>query len=145
MDEENCSEDELIAQMSKPQKEVFADLETISSDCSYKPWLSIGINILHVFVADLGGSVFTRWSKQSHKYQPRSCADMCDYILDIEPDTVLINRNWAEIMGIEANAFGYEERERKEQKIKNDLAELRNSAFFLCPHPCRFLPAVGQP
>ena len=125
MEEEDCSEDELLAQMSEPQKEVFADLKTISSDCSHGPWLSVGINILHVFGANLGGFVFTWWSKQSHKYQPRTCADTWDYILDIEPDTVLNNRNWAEIMGIKANAFGYEERERKEQKIKKGLAELR--------------------
>jgi len=125
MDEENCFEDELLAQMSEPQKEVFTNLQTISSDCSRGPWLSVGINILHVFGADLGGSVFTWWSKPSYKYQPRTCANAWDYILDIEPDTVLNNRNWAEIMGIKANAFGYEERERKEQKIKSDLAELR--------------------
>lgn len=125
MDDEDCSEDKLLAQMSEPQKEVFADLKTISSDCSHGPWLSVGINILHVFGADLGGSIFTWWSKPSYKYQPRTCADTWDYILDIEPKTILNNRNWAEIMGITTNAFGYEERERKEQEIKNGLAEVR--------------------
>ena len=125
MDDEDCSEDKLLAQMSEPQKEVFADLKTISSDCSHGPWISVGIDILHVFGANLGGFVFTWWSKQSHKYQPRTCADTWDYILDIEPKTILNNRNWAEIMGITTNAFGYEERERKEQEIKNGLAEVR--------------------
>ena len=121
----DCSEDELLTQMSEPQKEVFADLKTISSDCSRAPWLSVGINILHVFGTDLGGSVFNWWSKQSYKYQPRSCVDTWDYILDKEPETVLNNRDWAKIMGITTNAFGYEERERKEQQIKNELAEVR--------------------
>lgn len=125
INEEDCSEDELLAQMSEPQKEVFADLKTISSDCSRAPWLKIGIDILHVFGADLGGSVFTWWSKQSYKYQPRACADAWDYILDIEPETILLNRNWAEIMGMTTNAFGYEGRERKERQIKNELAEVR--------------------
>ena len=35
------------------------------------------------------------------------------------------NRDWAKIMGITTNAFGYEEQERKEQQIKNELAEVR--------------------
>ena len=106
IENEDCSEDELNAQMSEPQKEVFADLKTISSDCSRAPWLSVGINILHVFGADLGGSVFNWWSKQSYKYQPRSCVDTWDYILDKESETVLNNRDWAKIMGITTNAFG---------------------------------------
>ena len=54
---------ELLQQMSAEQREVFADLQTKSSDCSSSQWFSIGIDIYHVFGVELGGKVFFLWSK----------------------------------------------------------------------------------
>ena len=63
---EERPEEELLRQMSAEQREVFADLETKSSDCSSSQWFSIGIDIYHVFGAELGGKVFFLWSKPRH-------------------------------------------------------------------------------
>ena len=55
---EELSYEELLQEMSAEQQKVFADLQTISSDCSSSLWFSTGINIYHVFGEDLGGKVF---------------------------------------------------------------------------------------
>ena len=56
---EELPEEELLQQMSAEQREVFADLEkTKSPHWKQKRWLSVGIDIFHVFGADLGGKVF---------------------------------------------------------------------------------------
>lgn len=95
---EERPEEELLRQMSAEQREVFADLETKSSDCSSSQWFSIGIDIYHVFGAELGGKVFFLWSKPRHSFQPQGCSLTWSNICDRGPDTELFNGRWADIM-----------------------------------------------
>ena len=84
--------------MSAEQREVFTDLQTKSSDCSSSQWFSIGIDIYHVFGAELGGKVFFSWSKPGHSFQPQGCSLTWSNICDRGPDTELVNERWADIM-----------------------------------------------
>lgn len=95
---EELSEGELLQQMSAEQREVFADLQTKSSDCSSSQWFSIGIDIYHVFGAELGGKVFFLWSKPGHSFRPQGCSLTWSNICDRGPDTELVNGRWADIM-----------------------------------------------
>lgn len=96
---EELSEEELLQQMSTEQREVFANLEkTKSPNWKHKTWLSVGIDIFHVFGADLGGKVFLYWSKPGETFQPQSCANTWDYICEIAPDSELWDSHWADIM-----------------------------------------------
>lgn len=95
---EELSEEELLRQMSVEQREVFADLKTKSSDCSSSQWFSIGIDIYHVFGAELGGQVFFFWSKPGHSFQPQGCSLSWANICDRGLETKLYNSRWAEIM-----------------------------------------------
>ena len=95
---EELSKGELLQQMSAEQREVFADLQTKSSDCSSSQWFSIGIDIYHVFGAELGGKVFFLWSKPGHSFQPQGCSLTWSNICDRGPDTELVNGRWADIM-----------------------------------------------
>ena len=96
---EELSEEELLQQMSPEQREVFANLEkTKSPNWKHKTWLSVGIDIFHVFGADLGGKVFLYWSKPGKTFQPQSCASTWDYICEIAPDSELWDSHWADIM-----------------------------------------------
>ena len=95
---EELSEEELLRQMSVEQREVFADLKTKSSDCSSSQWFSIGIDIYHVFGAELGGKVFFLWSKPGRSFQPQGCSLTWSNICDRGPDTELVNGRWADIM-----------------------------------------------
>lgn len=96
---EELSEEELLQQMSAEQREVFADLiKTKSPNWKKNRWLSVGIDIFHVFGADLGGKVFLYWSKPGETFRPRDCADEWDYICEIGPDSKLWDNHWADIM-----------------------------------------------
>lgn len=95
---EELPEEELLPQMSVEQREVFADLKTKSSDCSSSQWFSIGIDIYHIFGAELGGKVFFSWSKPGHSFQPQGCSLTWSNICDRGPDTELVNERWADIM-----------------------------------------------
>ena len=95
---EELPEEELLQQMSAEQREVFADLKTKSSDCSSSQWFSIGIDIYHVFGAELGGKVFFLWSKPGRSFQPQGCSLTWSNICDRGPDTELVNGRWADIM-----------------------------------------------
>ena len=95
---EELSKGELLQQMSAEQREVFADLQTKSSDCSSSQWFSIGIDIYHVFGVELGGKVFFLWSKPGHSFQPQGCSLTWSNICDRGPDTELVNGRWADIM-----------------------------------------------
>ena len=96
---EELSEEELLQQMSAEQREVFADLKkTKSPHWKKNRWLSAGIDIYHVFGADLGGKVFLYWSKPGETFQPQSCATTWDYICEIAPDSELWDSHWADIM-----------------------------------------------
>ena len=64
---------DLLPRMSDVQKEVFADLKTISSDCTRGEWFSIGLNIWHVFGDNLGGDVFRFWSEPGQKKKQYLC------------------------------------------------------------------------
>ena len=95
---EEVSEKELLQQMSAEQRAAFADLKTKSSDCSSSQWFSIGIDIYHVFGAELGGKVFFLWSKPGRSFQPQGCSLTWSNICDRGPDTELVNGRWADIM-----------------------------------------------
>ena len=96
---EELSEGELLQQMSAEQREVFDDLiKTKSPHWKKNRWLSVGIDIFHVFDADLGGKVFLYWSKPGETFRPRDCADEWDYICEIAPDSELWDSHWADLM-----------------------------------------------
>lgn len=96
---EELSEEELLQKMSAEQREIFADLiKTKSPHWKKNRWQTVGIDIYHVFGADLGGKVFLHWSKPGEKFRPRDCAEEWDYICEIGPDTELWDRHWADIM-----------------------------------------------
>lgn len=95
---EDCSESELVSQMSMDQQIVFADLQGISCECPAPQWFSIGLDIYHVFGEELGGQVFFFWSKPGHSFQPRGCSLTWANICDRGPVTELYNSRWAEIM-----------------------------------------------
>lgn len=95
---EDRSESELVFQMSMEQQVVFADLKEISCECSAPRWFSIGLDIYHVFGAELGGQVFFFWSKPGHSFQPQGCSLTWANICDRGPETELYNNRWAEIM-----------------------------------------------
>lgn len=96
---EELPEGELLQQMSAEQREVFDDLiKTKSPHWKKNRWLSVGIDIFHVFDADLGGKVFLYWSKPGETFRPRDCADEWDYICEIAPDSELWDSHWADLM-----------------------------------------------
>lgn len=96
---EELPEGELLQQMSAEQREVFVDLiKTKSPHWKKNRWLSVGIDIFHVFGADLGGKVFLYWSKPGETFRPHDCADEWDYICEIAPDSELWDSHWADIM-----------------------------------------------
>ena len=111
---EELSEGELLQQMSVEQREVFADLErTKSPHWKQKAWISVGIDIFHVFGADLGGKVFLFWSKPGKTFQPQSCANTWDYICEIGPDKELYDNHWVDIIRNTRNALDIDEAEIK--------------------------------
>lgn len=89
---------DLLPRMSDVQKEVFADLKTISSDCTRGEWFSIGLNIWHVFGDNLGGDVFRFWSEPGHSFNPQGCSVTWDNICERRPETKLCNRQWEAIL-----------------------------------------------
>ena len=89
---------DLLPRMSDVQKEVFADLKTISSDCTRGEWFSIGLNIWHVFGDNLGGDVFRFWSEPGHSFNPQGCSVTWDNIGERGPETKLCNRQWEAIL-----------------------------------------------
>lgn len=96
---EELPEGELLQQMSAEQREVFDDLiKTKSPHWKKNRWLSVGIDIFHVFDADLGGKVFLYWSKPGETFRPRDCANEWDYICEIAPDSELWDSHWADLM-----------------------------------------------
>lgn len=95
---EDCSESELVFQMSMEQQIVFADLQGISCECPAPQWFSIGLDIYHVFGEALGGQVFFFWSKPGHSFQPQGCSLTWANICARGPETELYNSRWAEIM-----------------------------------------------
>lgn len=95
---EDRSESELVFQMSMEQQVVFADLKGISCECSAPRWFSIGLDIYHVFGAELGGQVFFFWSKSGHSFQPQGCSLTWANICTRGPETELYNSRWTEIM-----------------------------------------------
>lgn len=111
---EELSEEELLQQMSAEQQEVFDDLiKTKSPHWKKNRWQTIGINIFHVFGADLGGKVFLHWSKPGEKFRPRDCAEEWDYICEIGPDTELWDNHWVDIIRNTRNAIDFDEAEVK--------------------------------
>lgn len=89
------SEEEIKAQMTDRQKAVFDDLKTnYSPDCTREEWFSRGLDIYHVFGDELGGSVFSLWSKPGHSYNPQSCAATWDNICERGSETRLYNSDW---------------------------------------------------
>lgn len=89
---------DLLPRMSDAQKEVFADLKTISSDCTRQEWFSVGLNIWHVFGDDLGGDVFRFWSEPGESFNPQGCAVTWENIMERGPDTHLNNHHWDAIL-----------------------------------------------
>ena len=111
---EELSKGELLQQMSAEQREVFDDLiKTKSPHWKKNRWQTIGINIFHVFGADLGGKVFLHWSKPGEKFRPRDCAEEWDYICEIGPDTELWDNHWVDIIRNTRNALDFDEAEVK--------------------------------
>ena len=91
-------EQDLLPRMNAAQKEVFADLKTISSDCTRGEWFSIGLNIWHVFGDDLGGDVFHYWSEPGQSFNPQGCAVTWENIMERGPETRLNSRQWDAIL-----------------------------------------------
>lgn len=117
------SKEELLRQMSVEQREVFADLEkTKSPNWKKNRWLSVGIDIFHVFGADLGGKIFLYWSKPGKTFRPRDCADEWDYICEIGPDSKLWDSHWAGIMqGTQNDLDGLEEKQNQNAELQVPL------------------------
>lgn len=95
---EKVSEESLRQEMTEKQQKVFDDLKTQSSDCSREQWFSIGIDIFHVFGAELGGKVFRWWSAPGHSFQPQGCARTWENICSRGPKTELKNSIWMELV-----------------------------------------------
>ena len=95
---DNVSEESLRQEMTDKQQKVFDDLKTQSSDCSREQWFSIGIDIFHVFGAELGGKVFRWWSAPGHSFQPQGCARTWENICSRGPKTELKNSIWMELV-----------------------------------------------
>ena len=95
---DKVSEESLRQEMTDKQQKVFDDLKTQSSDCSREQWFSIGIDIFHVFGAELGGKVFRWWSAPGHSFQPQSCARTWENICSRGPKTELKNSIWMELV-----------------------------------------------
>ena len=132
---EELSEEELLQQMSAEQREVFADLEkTKSPHWKKNRWLSAGIDIYHVFGADLGGKVFLYWSKPGETFQPQSCATTWDYICEIAPDSELWDSHWADIMQGTQNGL---DRAEEEPQVLLPLEESTSAALEV--------PAAAEP
>ena len=126
---EELPEEELLQQMSAEQREVFADLiKTKSPHWKKNRWLSVGIDIFHVFGADLGGKVFLHWSKPGETFRPRDCADEWDYICEIGPESELWDKHWADIMqgdnkGKELDALSLHEAPEPEPQVPLSLED----------------------
>ena len=95
---DKVSEESLRQKMTDKQQKVFDDLKTQSSDCSREQWFSIGIDIFHVFGAELGGKVFRWWSAPGHSFQPQGCARTWENICSRGPKTELKNSIWMELV-----------------------------------------------
>ena len=95
---DKVSEESLRQEMTDKQQTVFDDLKTQSSDCSREQWFSIGIDIFHVFGAELGGKVFRWWSAPGHSFQPQGCARTWENICSRGPKTELKNSIWMELV-----------------------------------------------
>ena len=95
---DKVSEESLRQEMTDKQQKVFDDLKTQSSDCSREQWFSIGIDIFHVFGAELGGKVFRWWSAPGHSFQPKGCARTWENICSRGPKTELKNSIWMELV-----------------------------------------------
>lgn len=95
---DKVSEESLRQEMTDKQQKVFDDLKTQSSDCSREQWFSIGIDIFHVFGAELGGKVFRWWSAPGHSFQPQGCARTWENICSRGPKTELKNSIWMELV-----------------------------------------------
>ena len=95
---DKVSEESLRQEMTDKQQKVFDDLKTQSSDCSREQWFSIGIDIFHVFGAELGGKVFRWWSAPGYSFQPQGCARTWENICSRGPKTELKNSIWMELV-----------------------------------------------
>lgn len=116
-------ESELFAKMDEKQKEIFADLKTISTDCTYSQWYYTGIDIYCVFGADLGGEVFFWWSKPytKQKFSKQQCFSKWESVCNKE-DPELRNNRWRAIMGLDRIVS--EEEAQRQADIQQQLKEL---------------------
>lgn len=116
-------ESELFAKMDEKQKEIFADLKTISTDCTYSQWYYTGIDIYCVFGADLGGEVFFWWSKPytKQKFSKQQCFSKWESVCNKE-DPELRNNRWRAIMGLDRIVS--EEVAQRQVEIQQQLKEL---------------------
>lgn len=95
---DEVSEESLRQEMTDKQQWVFDDLKMQSSDCPREQWFSVGIDIFHVFGAELGGKVFRWWSARGHSFQPQGCARTWESICSRGPKTELNNLLWEELI-----------------------------------------------
>ena len=117
---------ELIAKMDEKQKEIFADLKTISTDCTHSQWYYTGIDIYCVFGDDLGGEVFFWWSKPytKQKFSKQQCFSEWKSVCNKE-DPELRNNRWRTIMGLDRiDIIVSEEEAQRQAEIQQQLKEL---------------------
>ena len=116
-------ESELFAKMDEKQKEIFADLKTISTDCTYSQWYYTGIDIYCVFGSDLGGEVFFWWSKPytKQKFSKQQCFSKWESVCNKE-DPELRNNRWRAIMGLDRIVS--EAEAQRQAEIQQQLKEL---------------------
>lgn len=116
-------ESELFAKMDEKQKEIFANLKTISTDCTYSQWYYTGIDIYCVFGSDLGGEVFFWWSKPytKQKFSKQQCFSQWESVCNKE-DPELRNNRWRAIMGLDRIVS--EAEAQREADIDQQLKEL---------------------
>lgn len=100
---QRVSEQDLRERMNERQQLVLADLKTMSADCNRGPWFSIGLDIYHVFGAELGGMVFHWWSSSSReKFNESGCAQTWENICERGPKTELRNMEWDTMLMVPA-------------------------------------------
>lgn len=100
---QRVSEQGLRERMNERQQLVLADLKTMSADCNRGPWFSIGLDIYHVFGAELGGLVFHWWSSSSsEKFNESGCAQTWENICERGPKTELRNMEWDTMLMVPA-------------------------------------------
>lgn len=114
-------ESELIAKMDEKQKEIFADLKTISETCSRTEWYKTGIDIYCIFGADLGGEVFFWWSKPYKNFDKQDCCNEWESVCNKENPELWRSR-WCAIMGLDRIVS--EEEAQRQAEIQQQLKEL---------------------